>query len=34
MQWVTERRPEDADEVMNFLTMGGNPTPQMDMDDM
>merc|ERR1712121_339132 len=34
MQWVTERRPEHADEVMYFLTMGGNPTPQMDMDDM
>jgi len=34
MQWVTERRPESADDVLYFMTMGGNPMAQMDMDDM
>jgi len=34
MQWVTERRPEAAEKMFYFITMGGDPMPQWDLEDM
>ena len=34
MQWVTERRPEAAEKMFYFITLGGDPWPQWDLEDM
>jgi len=34
MQWVTERRPEAAENMFYFITLGGNPISNLDLEDM